>query len=174
MLIKILTVSVIVILGSFALFGCDIIEEILVEFTVDNEKLATPALLEELSIKKELHEYTYKFDIDYSGKYELYLLLKTNERFAAGNNYNPDFQMQLNGKVNIIDEKGEILKTEVFAWNFGYGFEGMTVLIFKSPAEVPKKKSVYCEIEYLEFDKNFYERYDSIKIIIKRLGSFLD
>lgn len=174
MLIKKITVLIILIFSSIVFSGCDLMEEILIEFTVDREKLATPVLLQEISMEELPKALFYKFFIDYSGKYTAYILLSTNKKYAAGKNYDSNFRMQLTGKINIKDEKDEILKTETIAWNFGYGFEGQSFMVFKSPDEIPKKENLYCEIEYLEASDKLNERFDSVKLVIKRLGSFLD
>lgn len=162
-------------LSGFLFIGCD---GLLYDLTVDNTKLATPVLYETFSIEKS-NTYTYPFSVHYSGKHFVNLFLNTIEGLRDAETFfkekkvpNPYAPVQLKGIVSIIDEDNRILATKPFSWNFQYGFLGKTILMFTAPEDIPKNEKLYCKIEFTEVSKNYYERYTSVTLKIRRIGRF--
>ena len=77
-------------------------------------------------------------------------------------------------KVRIYDENGGLLKSEllgekrsVASVRWGDGFD---LLMFEVPEYLPRRKNLKLEIEVVEADKDFHEKYGPFRFVIAKMG----
>jgi hypothetical protein len=172
-------------------YALDSLRGVFTELFTDKEKLFTPLLDKNFIIDKAGEELVLEgdFSVSYSGQYSIYMWFDFIDGYEERVIEGLIWPAQREEKKQLIesmsfDLRGVFTLSSVADPTFVYKninmnhivgptYQGLGLIIFSSPVDIPKGKKIQMRIKIPRYPTNnlFYERYKSVTIVIKRLSS---